>query len=161
MIQSEAHDFSPVECLEKAKPNLDLNLQEFQQLQSATVTFGQGGEVKSDEVHPNSWLSVLQSWSNVCLFVSFFVCGVLDLQRSRDYRWDWIWRGVYDRTTGIATKTILFLSTFLHKKIQECKENIEAFCSEACMICAKKLISSHNPRRTPDVVKKIEQVKMV
>ena len=54
MTQSEAHDFSPVECLEKAKPNLDLNLQEFQQLQSATVTFGQGGEVKSDEVHPKS-----------------------------------------------------------------------------------------------------------
>ena len=54
MTQSESHDFSPVECLEKAKPNLDLNLQEFQQQQSATVTFGQGGEVKSDEVHPNS-----------------------------------------------------------------------------------------------------------
>ena len=52
MTQSESHDFSPVECLEKAKPNLDLNLQEFQQ--SATVTFGQGGEVKSDEVHPKS-----------------------------------------------------------------------------------------------------------
>ena len=97
----------------------------------------------------------------MCVFICvFFVCGVLDLQRSRDYRWDWIWRGVYDRTTGIATKTILFLSTFLYKKIQKCKGNIEAFCSEAGMTCAKKLISSHNPR-TPNVVKKIEQVKMV
>ena len=45
---------------------------------------------------------------------------------------------------------------FIQKRIQECKENIEAFCSEAGTTRTKKLIS-----RTPNVVKKIEQVKMV